>query len=136
MDYQKMVEYRNSHNPYIQRIGIHVDEIRHGYARATKTVTFDDTNISGIAHGGLFFSMADTTAGTALSSYGRRAVTLNANFNYLRGAKIGDMLTCESHEVKHGESICVYDVTIHNQDGKQVSSGSFTFFMLNEPLNG
>ena len=136
MDFQEMVQFRNTHNPYTQRLGIRVEEIRLGYARTTKTVTEEDTNIAGMAHGGLFFSMADTTSGSALSSYGRRAVTLNASFNYLRGAKPGDVLTGEAHEVKHGETICVYDVTIRNQDGTPVSSGTFTIFLFNEPLNG
>ena len=136
MDFQEMVQFRNTHNPYTQRLGIRVEDIRLGYARTTKIITEDDTNIAGMAHGGLFFSMADTTCGSALSSYGRRAVTLNASFNYLRGAKPGDVLTGEAREVKHGETICVYDVTLSNQDGTPVSTGTFTFFLLNEPLNG
>lgn len=136
MDFQEMVQFRNTHNPYTQRLGIRVEEIRLGYARTTKIITEDDTNIAGMAHGGLFFSMADTTCGSALSSYGRRAVTLNASFNYLRGAKPGDVLTGEANEVKHGETICVYDVTLRNQAGTPVSTGTFTFFLLNEPLNG
>ena len=136
MDFQEMVQFRNTHNPYAQNLGIHVEEIRQGYARTTKTVTEEDTNIAGMAHGGLFFSMADTTSGSALSSYGRRAVTLNASLNFLRGAKPGDTLTGEAREVKHGETICVYDVTIRNQEGTPVSAGTFSFFLLNEPLNG
>lgn len=136
MDFQKLVDFRNTHNPFPQKLGIRVEEIRQGYARTTTAVTTDDENIAGMAHGGLFFSMADTAAGAALSSYGRRGVTLNASFNYLRGAKPGDTLTAEAHEVKHGETICVYDVEIRNQDGTPVSTGTFTFFLLNEPLNG
>ena len=136
MDYQEMVQFRNTHNPYAQNLGIHVEEIRQGYARTTKTVTEEDTNIAGMAHGGLFFTIGDTTAGSALSSYGRRAVTMNASFNYLRGAKPGETLTGEATEVKHGETICVYDVDIRNQDGVLTSTGTFSFYLLNEPLNG
>ena len=136
MDFQEMVRIRNTQNPFAQHIGVRVEEIRLGYARTTKTVTEQDTNIAGMAHGGLFFSMADTTCGSALASYGRRAVTLNASFNYLRGAKPGETLTGEAHEVKHGETICVYDVAIRNQDGILTSTGTFTFYLLNEPLNG
>lgn len=136
MDFQKLVDFRNIHNPLPRKLEIRVEEIRQGYARTVKTVTADDTNIAGMAHGGLFFTIADTTCGSALSSYGRRAVTLNAGFNYLRGAKPGDTLTGEAREVKHGETICVYDVAIRNQDGILTSTGTFTFYLLNEPLNG
>ena len=38
MNYQQMADYRNSHNPYVQRQGIFVEEIGPGYARVTKTV--------------------------------------------------------------------------------------------------
>lgn len=136
MDFQEMVHFRNTCNPFANRIGIRVEEIRLGYARTTKTVTENDTNIAGMAHGGLFFTIGDTTAGSALASYGRRAVTLNASFNYLRGAKPGETLTGEAYEVKHGETICVYDVAIRNQDGVLTSTGTFSFYLLNEPLNG
>ena len=38
MDYQKIKDYRNAHNPYSQRLGILVEEIGPGYARVVKTV--------------------------------------------------------------------------------------------------
>ena len=30
MDFQEMVQFRNTHNPYTQRLGIRVEEIRLG----------------------------------------------------------------------------------------------------------
>ena len=46
MDFQEMVHFRNTCNPFANRIGIRVEEIRLGYARTTKTVTENDTNIA------------------------------------------------------------------------------------------
>ena len=59
MDYQKIKDYRNAHNPYSQRLGILVEEIGPGYARVVKTVGSEDTNPLGVPHGGVYFSMAD-----------------------------------------------------------------------------
>ena len=70
MDYQKMAEYRNSHNPYVQRQGVVVEELGQGYAKVTKTVTTEDTNPLGVPHGGVYFTMADTACGSAMASYG------------------------------------------------------------------
>ncbi len=39
MDYQKLKDTRNSTNPFAQRLGIFVEEIGPGYARAVKDVT-------------------------------------------------------------------------------------------------
>ena len=70
MNYQKMADYRNSHNPYVQRQGVFVEEISPGYARVTKTVVPEDANPLGVPHGGVYFTMADTACGSAMASYG------------------------------------------------------------------
>ena len=71
MDMQKILEYRNARNRFCQRIGITVTELSPGYAKVVKTVTEDDLNPVDVAHGGLFFSMADNAAGSAMAAYGR-----------------------------------------------------------------
>ena len=135
MDFQKLADYRNTHNPFPQKLGIHIEEIQLGRSRLTKVITEDDLNIAGMAHGGVFFALSDTAAGAALSSYGQRAVTLNTSFNFLKDAKLGDTLTAEARETKHGSSICIYDVEIKNQTGALVGTGTLTFYMLNEKLD-
>ena len=132
MDFQKLVEFRNTHNPYAKKEGIVVEEIRLGYARVTKTVLPDDINPAGLAHGGIYFALADTAAGAA--SHGYFAVTVNANYNYLRSAKPGDTLIAEGTECKTGKSICVYDVRVTNQDGALIGTGSFTYYLLDRKI--
>ena len=106
MDMQKILEYRNARNRFCQRIGITVTELSPGYAKVVKTVTEDDLNPVDVAHGGLFFSMADNAAGSAMAAYGEQAVTLNAQYNFMRAAKAGDVLTAEAREAKHGGTVC------------------------------
>ena len=118
MDFQKMAEYRNNHNPYARRLGIFVEEIGPGYA-----------------HGGVYFSMADTACGSAMASYGHMAVTMNASYNFFRSANPGDRLTAEAHEVKHGQTICVYDVRITDQNGALLGTGTFTFYQLEKAID-
>ena len=83
MDMQKILEYRNARNRFCQRVGITVTELSPGYAKVVKTVTEDDLNPVDVAHGGLFFSMADNAAGSAMAAYGEQAVTLNAQYNFM-----------------------------------------------------
>ena len=70
MDYKKLRDTRNSSNPFAQRLGIFVEEIGPGYARAVKDITAEDANPVGVAHGGCYFSLADTACGAAMASHG------------------------------------------------------------------
>ena len=132
MDYQKMVEYRNTKNPHAQRLGILVEEIGPGYARVTKTIGPEDLNPLGLAHGGVYYSMADTACGSAASSYGFMAVTVNANYSYFRSAMPGDRLTAEARELKGGKTISVFEVRVTDQKDTLLGSGTFTFYIQRE----
>lgn len=134
MDFEKLKEFRNTHNPFCHRLGIWVDEIKLGYARITKLVTEEDLNPAGLAHGGLYFSMADTAVGAASASHGYYAVTVNANYNYLRSGKPGDTLIAEASETKMGRTFGVYDVRVTNQDGMLLGTGTFTYYLLDRKI--
>lgn len=135
MDFQKMADFRNTHNPFARRLGIFVEELGPGYARVTKTVAAEDLNPVGRAHGGVYFSMADTACGSAMAAHGHMAVTVNASYNYFRSAAVGDVLTAEATEVKTGKTICVFDVRITDQSGALLGAGSFTFYQLEETID-
>ena len=134
MNYHKMADYRNSHNPYVHRQGIFVEEIGPGFARVTKTVVPEDANPLGVPHGGVYFTMADTACGSAMASHGYKAVTMNASYNFFRSANVGDCLTAEAREVKHGKTVCVFEVRITDQNGALLGTGTFTFYSLSEKL--
>ncbi|MCQ2448252.1 MAG: PaaI family thioesterase [Oscillibacter sp.] len=134
MDLQKLLRFRNLHNPYCQRQGIVLQDLRPGYARVTKTVTSDDVNPLNVPHGGVYFTMADNACGSAMVAYGNACVTVDASYHFLRGAKIGDLLTAEAFEVRHGNLISVLEVKITGQDGTVFGTGTFTFCSLGYPI--
>ena len=135
MDFQKFIEYRNTRNPFSQNMGLVTVDAAPGYAKVIKVVTEKDMNPFGNAHGGVYYALADTTAGAASATHGRKTVTINGSYNYLRGAVLGDTLTAEGREVKVGRTIGVYEVEIKNQDGVLMGTGNFTFFMMDDELN-
>ena len=135
MDLQKILEYRNSRNRFCQRLGVVLTELSPGYAKAVMPVTEEHLNPLGFAHGGVYFTMADNVAGSAMAAYGEKAVTLNAQYNFMRSVKAGDTLTAEARESKHGSTICVYDVRITDQHDTLVGTGTFTFYNLKQPLD-
>lgn len=134
LDFEKIVEYRNKRNRFARKLGIVVESIAPGTARVTKTVEEDDLNPIGWAHGGVYFTLADSAAGSAMVSKGFAAVTVNASYNFFRGASVGDVLTAEAVEVKTGKTLCVFDVRVTDQRGALLGTGTFTFFNTGERI--
>lgn len=134
LDFEKIVEYRNRNNRFARKLGITVESISPGAARVVKTIEEDDLNPVGRAHGGVYFTLADSAAGSAMVSKGYSAVTVNATYNFFRGAAVGDVVTAEAVEVKAGKTVCVYDVHVTDQNGALLGTGTFTFFQLEEKI--
>ncbi len=68
-----------------------------------------------ICHGGLIFTLADSTFAFACNSYNKVAVAAGCSIEFLKPAKLGDVLTCEGVEQtlqgRHG----IYDMKVRNQ---------------------
>ena len=134
MDYEKLRDTRNSASPFAHRLGIYVEEIGPGYARAVKDITAEDANPVGVAHGGCYFSLADTACGSAMSSHGYLCVTVNSTYNFMRSAKLGDRLVAEARETKSGRTLCFYEVDVRDQNGTLLGNGIFTFYKLDQKI--
>ncbi|MBR4544575.1 MAG: PaaI family thioesterase [Oscillibacter sp.] len=135
MDFQKLIDYRNHYNRFSTRIGIVLEELREGYALARKTVEVDDTNPLGYAQGGVYFTLADSTAGSAAHTYGHKVVTLDASYHYYHAAVPGDILTAVATELHHGKTTAAFEVKITDQRDTLLGSGTFTYFLFPEELN-
>lgn len=134
LDFEKIVAFRNTHNRFARKLGIVVESVTANGARVVKTIEEDDLNPLDRAHGGVYFTMADSAAGSAMVTHGHAAVTMNATYNFLRSAQLGDVVTAEAVEVKSGKTICVYDVRVTDQNGTLLGTGTFTFFQLEEEI--
>ena len=74
-----------------------------------------------ICHGGLIFTLADSTFAFACNSRNHATVAAGASIEFLKPALLGDILTCEGVEQilqgRHG----VYDMKVSNQRGETVA---------------
>ena len=74
-----------------------------------------------ICHGGLIFTLADSTFAFACNSRNLATVAAGASIEFLRPAQLGDVLTCEGVEQtlqgRHG----VYDMRVSNQRGETIA---------------
>lgn len=134
MDFQKLVDFRNTHNPFAQTLDIVIDTIGPGTCRASMPVRADELNPVSVVHGGALFTLADVATGAAMASHGYFAVTVSANYNYLRSAALGDVVTAEAREVKGGKTLCVFEAVLTDQTGKLVGTGTFTYYKLEQKI--
>ena len=74
-----------------------------------------------ICHGGLIFTLADSTFAFACNSRNLVTVASGCSIEFLRPAHAGDVLTCEGVEQvlqgRHG----IYDMKVSNQRGEVVA---------------
>lgn len=102
-------------------LGIELVEIAPGFAKMTMQVRNDMLNGFAICHGGMTFSLADTAFAYACNSRNKKTVALQCTINYTSAAHEGDTLTAVASESSLAGRTGVYDITITNQHGKQIS---------------
>jgi acyl-CoA thioesterase len=97
-------------------LGIRLLEVRPGRVRMSMRVIDTMVNAQQICHGGLIFTLADTSFGYASNSHNQRALASSCSIEFLAPAQVGDELTAEASEVGHVGRTRVYDVRVTNQD--------------------
>jgi acyl-CoA thioesterase len=104
-----------------QALGIALEEIHPGYARMKMTVRADMVNGHDLAHGGLIFTLADSTFAFACNSHNHVTVAQGATIEFLAPGRLGDVLTAEGREQHSSGRTGVYDIVVTNQDGRTIA---------------
>ncbi|VVE57898.1 MULTISPECIES: hydroxyphenylacetyl-CoA thioesterase PaaI [Pandoraea] len=104
-----------------QWLGMELQEVRPGYARMTMRVRDEFLNGHAICHGGLMFTLADSTFAFACNSYNINTVAAGCSIEFLKPVSGGDTLTAEAQEQllsgRHG----IYDIRVTNSAGEVVA---------------
>lgn len=104
-----------------QSLGMQVVEIAPGYARLTMPVRSDMLNGHQTCHGGFMFALADSAFAFACNSRNVSTVASGCTIDFLAPGFAGDVLTAVAQERSLAGRTGVYDVTITNQDGRQLA---------------
>ncbi len=102
-------------------LGMKVEEVRPGYARMSMEVTENMVNGLNLCHGGLIFTLADSTFAFACNSHNQRAVAAGCSIEFLAPAFLGDRLTAEGIEQSLQGRTGVYDMKVTNQKDKLIA---------------
>jgi acyl-CoA thioesterase len=102
-------------------LGFELLEVRAGYARMRATVRPDFLNGHDICHGGLIFTLADSTFAFACNSRNTNTVASGCSIEFLRPVHGGDMLSAEAVEQTLNGRTGIYDVRVTNRAAETVA---------------
>ena len=134
MDYEALRRIRSEQNSFGNLVGVRIEEIREGYARSVLDVRADLSNPIGSLHGGVLFTIADITGGSAAVSHGEQVTTVDADIRYLRPGIGVKRIVCEAEEIKKGKTLFVYRIDVRDQDGTLLTAGTFTYMSLRKKI--
>jgi acyl-CoA thioesterase len=102
-------------------LGLEILEVRAGYARLRMAVRDDFLNGHQICHGGLIFTLADSTFAFACNTYNINTVAAGCSIEFLKPVPRGDVLTAEAIEQTLSGRTGIYDIRVTNQAGDTVA---------------
>ncbi len=104
-----------------QWLGLKIIEVRAGYAQLAMEVKPHMANGHDLGHGGLTFTLADSTFAFACNSYNINAVAAACSIEFLAPTRVGDVLTATAQEQALNGRNGVYDVRVTNQRNEVVA---------------
>jgi len=102
-------------------LGIKLISVGPGSASMQMTVREDMANVHDTCHGGLIFTLADSTFAYACNSHNKNAVAVTCVIEYMRPAYVGDLLTATGREQGLEGRNGVYDIRVENQKSELVA---------------
>ncbi len=134
---EKFKDFINTCRDFNYLVGTKVREASNGSSLLEVEMRKELCNRWGFPHGGVIFTLADTAAGIAAISAGeRRAVTVNAQMNYMRIGVPEGKMTARGKTVKAGKSLAFVDVEVFDSADTLVAAGQFTMAYNDEPIPG
>jgi len=115
MSPKAIVEKMMAKDAFSQGLNIEILEIKAGFCLAKMKVTQEMVNGFEIAHGGISYSLSDSTLAFAANAHGTQCVSIETSISHTLPAKIGDILTAKCTEIHRGKTIGVYQVKVTNQ---------------------
>ncbi|MFH1044777.1 MAG: hydroxyphenylacetyl-CoA thioesterase PaaI [Pseudomonadota bacterium] len=102
-------------------LGMKLLKVGPGLASMQMAIREDMANVHNTCHGGLIFTLADSTFAYACNSHNKNAVAITCLIEYMRPAYVGEVLTASGREQGLEGRNGVYDIRVENQKGELVA---------------
>ncbi len=102
-------------------LGMKLLAVGPGTASMQMAIREDMANVHNTCHGGIIYTLADSTFGYACNSHNKNAVAVTCSIEYLQPAFVGEVLTASGSEQGLIGRNGVYDIRVENQKGELVA---------------
>ena len=133
MNMEEIKQFFIANDTFARYLGIELQELAPGYAKAVMPIRNELTNGVNIAHGGAIYSLADLVLGAAANSHGQLALAISSSISYIKAGK-GQFLTAEAHEVCLGPKLATYSIQVKDDFGEAIAFLQGTVYRKNKPL--
>src|SRR3954447_18264695 len=120
-------------DPLAGHLGISLEQVRPGYARASMTVGPRLLNAVGMAHGGATMALLDVVHAAVSNSHGTVAIAQDAHTEFLAAGAEGERLVAEGFELHRSNRTAVYRIDARAQDGRLVATALARVFRTDRP---
>lgn len=102
--------------PLASFLGMKLTKLGPGTAEAELVPDDRMLNSHGMVHGAIIFSLADYVFAAASNSYGKTAVGVTTNVNFISAGKPGKTLTGIAKEVKKNHKLAWYKIDVQSEN--------------------
>lgn len=120
-------------DPLAAHLGITLEQVRPGYARASMTISSAHLNAVGTAHGAATMALLDVVHAAASNSHGTVAVAQDVHTEFLTAGRPGERLVAEGVEVHRSARTAVYRIDARTDDGRPVATALARVFRTERP---
>ena len=132
MNYEFLIQYVENNQGFIEFLPIKITDIQLGKIRAILEPAGTNANPKGGVHGGCFYAVADTLAGTTAMTHGYYVTTVSGHIHYLKPGIATEPLYIETQEIHAGRQLMTYDVIFRNEKKECVCKATLDFYVLSE----
>ena len=118
---KEIINLMMSKDAFSNWMKIELNAIEKGSCSLSCMIKEEMLNGFSIAHGGIAYSLADSTLAFAANSHGHQSFSIETSISHLVKVKIGDRLTSASREIHRGKKTGVYHIEIFNQNNELVA---------------
>lgn len=104
-----------------QALGIRIESVGPGCASLLMDVRQEMLNGHNICHGGMIFTLADTSFAYACNAYNQTTVASACAIDFIAPAHKGDTLRATATERALAGRTGVYDITVEDLNGRQIA---------------
>lgn len=131
---EQIGHWMEQQDKFARLLGIKLESVSPGFARASLTVRPDMLNAVQVTQGGVTFTLADFAFAVASNSHGTTSLALSTQLSFPGSSREGDRLIAEAREEHSTRRTGLYTVEVKTGEGRLVGLFSGTVFRRSDQV--